>query len=91
MMETHRAKEYRMKQPDLEIGQSMEMGTIIHTGDLMGFFSLQKIKTEHSVIFINYSESISHVVRRCISVWLFQYYLYHLSLMHPFLQVDGNP
>lgn len=38
MMETHRAKEYRMKQPDLEIGQSVEMGTI-HTGDLMGFFS----------------------------------------------------
>ena len=90
-METHRAKEYRMKQPDLEIGQSMEMGTIIHTGASMGFFSLQKIKTAYSIIFINYSESISHVVRRCISVWLFLYYLHHLSLMHPFLQVDGNP
>lgn len=51
MMETHRAKEYRMKQPDLEIGQSMEMGTIIHTGDLMGSFFSKKSR-EHILSFL---------------------------------------
>ena len=28
-MGTHRAKEYRTKQPDMGVGQSMEMGTIV--------------------------------------------------------------
>lgn len=51
MMETHRAKEYTMKQPDLEIGRSMEMGTIIHTGDLMGSFFSKKSR-EHILSFL---------------------------------------